>query len=65
MRIELNGKPTETGAGTLAELILEQGFDPASVATALDGEFVARGQRATAALRSGVRVEVLAPMQGG
>lgn len=65
MRIDLNGQPTTTAAVTLAALLDEQGFDAASVATALDGVFVPRGLRAETPLTPGVRVEVLAPMQGG
>lgn len=65
MRIELNGTPIDTGAETLATLILEQGFDAASVATALDGQFVPRSARETAPLSRGAKVEVLSPMQGG
>ncbi|MFC2968615.1 sulfur carrier protein ThiS [Acidimangrovimonas pyrenivorans] len=65
MRIDLNGRSIETAAGTLAELIDERGFQAPSVATALDGAFVARGQRAETVLREGARVEIVAPMQGG
>ncbi|WP_068304709.1 sulfur carrier protein ThiS [Pararhodobacter sp. CCB-MM2] len=65
MRIDLNGASTVTDAGTLAVLLDEQGFDAASVATALDGLFVARSARAATVLRDGAKVEVLSPMQGG
>ncbi|OWU67056.1 sulfur carrier protein ThiS [Roseovarius sp. 22II1-1F6A] len=65
MRIDLNGAPITTGAETLAALLDEQGFDAASVATALDGLFVPRSVRAATTLRDGAKVEVLAPMQGG
>lgn len=65
MRIDLNGRPTATTAPTLAALMVEQGFDDASVATAVDGCFVPRGRRAETALAPGARVEVLSPMQGG
>ena len=65
MRIDLNGEPLVTAATTLALLLDEQGFDAACVATALNGAFVPRGQRAATALSEGARVEVLAPMQGG
>lgn len=65
MRIELNGARVETRAPTLAALIDERGFDPAGVATAVDGAFVPRPARAGTALAEGARVEVLAPMQGG
>ncbi|MFB2531503.1 sulfur carrier protein ThiS [Paracoccus sp. p4-l81] len=65
MRIELNGHSVTTKAADLAALLLEQGFDAPSVATALDGDFVPRNARAAARLYDGARVEVLAPMQGG
>ena len=65
MQINLNGQPTMTTATTLSGLIEEQGFDPSSVATALDGTFVPRPLRAATALMPGARVEVLSPMQGG
>ena len=65
MQIDLNGQRLTTGATTLNDLIEEQGFDPSSVATALDGTFVPRLLRAATALTPGARVEVLSPMQGG
>lgn len=65
MRIDLNGEPVATAAVTLAALIEECGHDPVSVATAIDGLFVARDARSTALLSEGVKVEILEPMQGG
>jgi len=65
MQIELNGRPTETDAGTLAALVAERGFDAAVVATALDGVFVPRTARAATPLAAGARIELLSPMQGG
>ncbi|GHE05079.1 hypothetical protein U879_04935 [Defluviimonas sp. 20V17] len=65
MQIDLNGEARATGARTLAALIEEQGFDAASVATALNGNFVPAPARAAALLHEGAKVEVLAPMQGG
>ena len=65
MRIELNGRVIETTACTLAELLQEQQIDPATVATALNGEFVPRGRYASQRLEAGNQLEVLSPMQGG
>ncbi len=65
MRIDLNGTSVETRAATLAALIDEQGLDAASVATALNGDFVPRGLREGTVLAEGAKVEILAPMQGG
>ena len=59
------GAPVETRARTLQELIEEQGFPASAVATALDGSFIPRTARDSAALTEGARVEVLSPMQGG
>ena len=64
MQIELNGRPLTTAARTLADLLAEQGFDAASVATALEGTFVPRSLR-DRVLTPGARVEVVSPMQGG
>lgn len=50
---------------TLAELIRELGHAPDSVATALNGEFVARGQRADRVLRDGDRVTCFQAITGG
>ncbi len=65
MRLELNGKPHDTEAATLAELVAETGADGAAVATAHNGKFVPRNVRAETALMPGDRIEVLSPMQGG
>ncbi|MDV7269939.1 sulfur carrier protein ThiS [Thioclava sp. A2] len=65
MRLEVNGTAREVAAETLDALLVEIGVDLASVATALDGEFVPRGQRAATPLTDGARVEIVAPMQGG
>ncbi len=65
MQVELNGKPTETNASTLAELIEVEGFEAPCVATAVDGVFVPKAVRDTVTLTEGIRVEVLSPMQGG
>jgi len=65
MRIELNSESLTTEAATLADLLAERGFDPNSVATAIDGDFVPRSLRADTVLQDGVKVEVLSPMQGG
>lgn len=63
--IIVNGEPAETPAATLAELITLLGFAEAEVATALNGDFVARAARAAARLETGDKVEIVAPRQGG
>jgi sulfur carrier protein len=64
-RIVVNGEPADTHAGTLAELVAQLGFTENAVATALNGEFVARTQRAGKRLATGDKVEIVAPRQGG
>jgi sulfur carrier protein len=63
--LTVNGAPTETQAGTLAELVAGCGFAETQVATALNGDFVAKGARAATLLREGDKVEIVAPRQGG
>lgn len=65
MQVELNGELIRTQAQTLAALIEERGLPAATVATALDGDFVPRARRGDTPLRDGARIEVLSPMQGG
>lgn len=65
MRLEVNGTMRDLHATTLSDLLEELGFEPAAVATALNGAFVPRSLRGAALLTEGARVEVLAPMQGG
>lgn len=66
MKIQFNGKPIDTTATTLADLLIAQGFSADShVATAVNGQFVAKTARDTHALNDGDSIEVVAPMQGG
>lgn len=61
----VNGERTATPARTLAELVAGRGFAETQVATALNGDFVARSARAATLLREGDKVEIVAPRQGG
>ena len=65
MRIMLNGDDCEIVAGTLDQLMIEQGYEGAKVATAVNGEFVHQQARAGLQLGEGDRVEVVAPIAGG
>lgn len=65
MKIEVNGTRCNVEATTLAALLIEQGYGDATVATALNGDFIAQGQRDTTPIEAGDSVEILAPMQGG
>jgi len=64
MKIKINGTPTTVTATTVAEVLVETGFT-GKLATALDGDFVPVGLRATTVLTEGASLEILAPMQGG
>ena len=65
MRILVNGVWRESAGPELAALLEELGYGGRVVSTAVNGEFVAVGERARVALADGDRLEVLAPMQGG
>lgn len=66
MKIQFNGKPIQTTAPTLAVILQEQGFTADShIATAVNGQFVAKTARENHALNDGDSIEVVAPMQGG
>jgi len=65
MQIVLNGKPREVAGARLDAVLEELGYRGATVATAVNGDFVARAARGATALNDGDRIEVIAPMQGG
>lgn len=66
MNLQFNGQACQTTATTLAELLREQGYEPTSkVATAVNGQFVAKHSRDAYTLSEGDQIEVVAPMQGG
>lgn len=61
----VNGEAVKTGATTLATVLAELGYGEGKVATALNGDFVPAARRASTAVASGDRIEVVAPRQGG
>lgn len=63
--IQLNGVSYETPAATLAELCAELAYEPATIATAIDGIFIPRSLRNQTNIKHGSSVEIFAPMQGG
>ena len=64
--IRLDGRPHPVAAGsTLADLVAAQGHAPEAVASAVNGDFVARGQRAARLLRAGDAVLLFQPITGG
>lgn len=65
MKILLNGAWRETRSAELARALEELGYGASVVSTAVNGEFVAAGERPRTLLSDGDRLEVLAPMQGG
>ncbi len=65
MKILVNGAWRETVARELAAALNELGYAGAVVSTAVNGEFVAAGERGGRLLAEGDRLEVVAPMQGG
>lgn len=64
--IQLNGIPLELSDGTtLADLIASLQDVPAALATGLNGDFIAREQRAAHVLRHGDQVMTFQPITGG
>lgn len=61
----VNGEAHATTATTLHDWVLAQGSTPESLATALNGQFVPRSQRATTALRAGDHIQTFQPITGG
>ena len=65
-QITVNGEPRDVAAGTtLAELVAALGQPPQALATAVNGEFVARDARAGVQLREGDAVFTFQPITGG
>ena len=65
MKIEVNGKPVEVKAQTLAALLEELEYGDQKVATALNRQFVRATDRMMTPLKPGDAVEVVMPRQGG
>ena len=65
MQIRVNGEPLATDARTLDELCARLGYADAKIATAVNGAFVAAGQRPATRLAQADEIEIVAPRQGG
>ena len=66
LHITVNGEPRAIAATTtLADLVAALGEPPASLATAVNGNFVPRAARATVQLRDGDAVFTFQPITGG
>ena len=64
--VRLLGQPHRLASGTtLAQLVSALGHAPAAVTTAVNGMFVARGQRDTCVLRPDDSVLLFEPIVGG
>ena len=65
-QITVNGEPRSVEeTTTLADLVAALGQPPAALATALNGDFVPRSERATVQLRDGDAVFTFQPITGG
>jgi sulfur carrier protein len=65
VRLLVNGEAREIEATTLAAALAALDFAEATVATALNGEFVPKRDRDSTRVKEGDRIEILAPRQGG
>jgi sulfur carrier protein len=65
MKLELNGEWQETQATTLAELLAQMDYGDAPVATARNGQFIRKQDRAATKLQPEDKIEILVPRQGG
>ncbi len=63
--VVVNGKPESTTARTLQDWVDARGVLPAALATAINGQFVPRSQRAQQALHEGDAILTFQPIEGG
>lgn len=64
-QIQVNSETVTVKSEQLSDLLIELGYGDSVVATAVNGDFVAQGNRVNTQIKEGDRIEVLAPMQGG
>lgn len=65
MKIRVNNEEKSVTGPSLADALLELGYDGAVIATAVNGDFAPKSLRAQLMLREGDTLELLAPMRGG
>jgi len=65
MKLIVNGAEREVDATTLAAALEALDYGGATIATALNGEFVPTRARAATPVKDGDRIEIVAPRQGG
>ena len=61
----VNGERRTIKACTLSHMLEQLGFEPAKVATAVNGDFVSVARRARYPLAPGDRIEIVAAREGG
>ena len=65
MTLIVNGESRTVAVATLAEALQALDYADATVATALNGEFVPARARVATLVKDGDRIEIVAPRQGG
>jgi thiamine biosynthesis protein ThiS len=65
MRLVVNGEERNVEAATLAAALDALDYADATIATALNGEFVPKRAREATPLHEGDRIEIVSPRQGG
>lgn len=65
MKVNVNGKATETAASTIAQLVEELQLAPTGVAVGMNGGIVRRTEWATHALTEGADIVVIKAACGG
>ncbi|NHN88115.1 sulfur carrier protein ThiS [Acetobacter conturbans] len=65
MNILVNDETRAVTSRTLAALVDELGLSGARIATAVGGEFVPASRRSQLSISEGMKIEIVAPMQGG
>lgn len=66
MKLLVNGVEQDIEAATIASALIALKYEGgATVATAVNGEFVPARSRETTPVKEGDRIEILAPRQGG
>ncbi|HEX7063461.1 MAG TPA: sulfur carrier protein ThiS [Bacillales bacterium] len=65
MKLMINGKPEETTAGTVAELVESYGLEEALVVAEVNGKIVYREQWNGIRIQSGMKIEIVHFVGGG
>lgn len=65
MRLFVNGESRDVEATDLSGALQALEYEGATVATALNGEFVPKRARGATPVNDGDRIEIVSPRQGG